>query len=282
MATIIPPETRRRIKEIVKRTIRETIKLFSSSTSSSSTAASRSVKSARHLARLGTESPFFKALFPDWLLQASRFERSVSTKLGLTFGEIAKLLAMGSGRFTKAETEYQVKGLVSNAARSTIDSIVNLIRKKGCAALRRNYDQLATQVARSYRGRNGSTVTVVVDLYLRESGGTEWFFELKSPLPNKDQCLATTQKLLEVHAIRGAGAPRTKTRYAMTFNPFGNSRSDYNHSIAQKYLDMEKQVLIGEEFWDLLGGSGAFEELLRVYGEVGKKVAPALKSMFGL
>ena len=33
-------------------------------------------------------------------------------------------------------------------------------------------------------------------------------------------------------------------------------------------MDMNKQVLIAEEFWDKIGGSGTYEELLQIFAEV--------------
>ena len=36
-------------------------------------------------------------------------------------------------------------------------------------------------------------------------------------------------------------------------------------------MDMDKEVLIGEEMWDKLGGSGTFDELLDIIEEVARK-----------
>ena len=33
-------------------------------------------------------------------------------------------------------------------------------------------------------------------------------------------------------------------------------------------MDMEKEILIGEEFWNKIGGKGAYEELLEIIAEV--------------
>jgi len=68
----------------------------------------------------------------------------------------------------------------------------------------------------------------------------------------------------------------------MCYNPYG-TRAGYSHSYAQKYLDMRRQVLLAQEFWDVVGGSGTYHEVLSVYQEVGneyrhliEKVAPPL------
>jgi hypothetical protein len=33
-------------------------------------------------------------------------------------------------------------------------------------------------------------------------------------------------------------------------------------------MDMDKQVLIAEEFWDKIGGQGTYEELLQILAEI--------------
>jgi len=39
---------------------------------------------------------------------------------------------------------------------------------------------------------------------------------------------------------------------------------------------MKNEVLIGSEFWDLVGGEGTFEELLEIYREVGREKTKAM------
>jgi hypothetical protein len=56
----------------------------------------------------------------------------------------------------------------------------------------------------------------------------------------------------------------------MAYNPYG-SRSNYKHSFAVKHLDMKNQILLEDEFWDIVGGKGTFAELLSIYREVGEE-----------
>jgi len=56
----------------------------------------------------------------------------------------------------------------------------------------------------------------------------------------------------------------------MAYNPYG-SRADYKHSFATQHLDMKHQVVIQEEFLDIIGGPGTYKELLEIYSEVGKE-----------
>ena len=38
--------------------------------------------------------------------------------------------------------------------------------------------------------------------------------------------------------------------------------------------------IIGKDFWDFLGGSGAYEDLIEIYEEVGEEIRPELDKKF--
>lgn len=98
--------------------------------------------------------------------------------------------------------------------------------------------------------------------------------EIKSSKPNKGQCVEIADRLLQIHAMRRAGPPRVRTFYAMAYNPYGEARALYKHSFALQYLDMDNQVLLGKEFWGLVGGPGAYGLILGLYREVGRTKGP--------
>ena len=170
----------------------------------------------------GLIKPFHQLLFPEGLLRPWEFERTFSTALGTSFEVTARVI--GGARFAEAVNGKFFEGLVSPAARSAIDDILRDVRRDG---MRQSYLDLVDKVVGAYVGVSGSSEKVKVDLYLKFDGGTEIFFEMKSPKPNKDQCIGTTEKLLILHAIRRAGPPQVRTFYAMPFNPYGDSRNDY-------------------------------------------------------
>ena len=215
----------------------------------------------------GGIKPFHESILPDGILRISEFERSFSTRLGATFEECARLI--GLDNFSEFQRKYRFTGSVSAAALSAIDSIASDIDNQGMS---RHYLDLANIVANSYSSDTSALRRPrIFALYLKDKNGTDYFFEMKSPKPNKDQCTRVTSRLLLVHAIKQAGFDSVKTYYAMTYDPFGNKREFYHHDFAMRYLDMEQQVLIGEEFWDLVGGQGTYNDLLGIYREVGKE-----------
>ncbi|MEK7137717.1 MAG: TdeIII family type II restriction endonuclease [Patescibacteria group bacterium] len=217
----------------------------------------------------GDLKPFHESLLPDGLLTITEFERSFSTKLGTTFEECARLIA--SDHHKSAVRGYRVKGTVTAKSIKKIEAIVSKI---GNGGMKESFKGYVKEVVESSKTGGGTERTSIADLYTETQKGDELYFEIKSPKPNKGQCLEATGRLLQIHAIRHATYPRVKAVYAMAYNPYGINKSEYKHSFVMNYMDVENEVLIGKEFWDLVGGPGTYEEVLGIYQEVGREKGP--------
>ncbi|MFM6312938.1 MAG: TdeIII family type II restriction endonuclease, partial [Dolichospermum sp.] len=57
--------------------------------------------------------------------------------------------------------------------------------------------------------------------------------------------------------------------YAMPYNPYGAKKTDYKWSCTVNYTPFNDAVIIGHDFWKIIGGETAYEELLEIYLEVG-------------
>jgi len=66
----------------------------------------------------------------------------------------------------------------------------------------------------------------------------------------------------------------------MPYNPFGDSRADYRWGYAMNYTPFDEAVVIGAEFWNLLGGSSIYQELLALYEEVGREYEETILNFF--
>jgi hypothetical protein len=62
----------------------------------------------------------------------------------------------------------------------------------------------------------------------------------------------------------------------MGYNPYGSAKASYKHSFALQYLDIDHQLLLGEEFWSYIGGVNTFDQLLEIYQEVGHEMSKAI------
>ena len=199
----------------------------------------------------GKHKPFHEALFPKSLIISSSIERSLSTGLGNTFEECAKIISNGHRAFNSQIRLGENKSF-------KIEEIIEKIQKNGFTD---DFPTLISQIT-SIKDKKFVPKSIRSDLYVNNM-----FFELKSPKPNKDQCINAVRRHLELHAAKSH--EKISTYFAMSYNPWGNNKNDYNHSFSKKYLDLENHVLIGKEFWDLLGGSGTYEELVGIYKDVG-------------
>jgi len=226
----------------------------------------------------GRIRPFHEAILPHGILTISEFERSFSTRLGTTFEEVARLIA--AARFPHAERSYRVTGSVSETA---IVEIERIVESSSAGYLRGRFPDCVRQVLSANSGpRRELPRPPIADLRVVDSGGNETLFEIKSPKPNKGQCDEATRRLLTIYAIRGRGQPRVRAFYAMAYNPYGDDLASYDYSIANNYLDMENQVLLGPQFWEYIGGPNTYEAVLKLYREVGAAKGPEMIKRLGL
>jgi len=217
----------------------------------------------------GILKPFHEAIIPPEILRISAFERSFSTRLGTTFEECARLIALQT--YTVAERGYRASGKMPAAAAVKIEEIVSRINEGQTP----DFPALIAEVLQ-VSDEEWVERPAIADLHLRDKAGHEYFFEIKSPVPNKGQCLEVAERLLRIHAITQKNRPYVNAYFAMAYNPYGARLEDYRHSFSLQYLDMQHEVLLGADFWTLVGGEGTYEELLEIYREVGREKGKAM------
>ena len=217
----------------------------------------------------GKLKPFYAAIVSSEILQITAFERGYMTSVGTSLEETALWIASDYHRV--AERGYVLRGTVSSNALSELDSQVeHYERKSRNKAQRPGLDEMVDRILNVNNGDKSEPREIIADLYVLGSDGTEYFFEMKSPKPNKDQCLRMTRRILLTHALKDRPRPTVKSYFAMTYNPYGNLRTEYKWSMPQNYMPFKDSVLIGEEFWNFIGGPTTYEELLSIFRYVGK------------
>lgn len=223
----------------------------------------------------GKVKPFHKALSPRSFIRMSSFERSFSTGLGKTYERHSAIIA--KPRFDVVELQHKTEGNMFESVDTEISDEVGRINK---GHIFPNYFDAIKKILDMEKCGKGKTVArgVTSDLYLKQDNGDEMFFEIKTPKPNKEQCLNITRKHLWIHAILKKTHPKVQTYFGMGYNPYGEG-NQYKHSFAIKHLDIERQTLIGKQYWDFLGGKGTYEELLEIYHKVGVEKAKSINKI---
>lgn len=113
---------------------------------------------------------------------------------------------------------------------------------------------------------------ITMDLYIPEFKNNEPFYaEIKSPKPNKDQSLQTKQKLLKVYFSEDWKGDNVF--FALTYNPY-ISRENYDHPHIKSTFKIPNspKLLIGQEFWDLIGGKDSYSKIIDLAKKAGKDI----------
>ena len=220
--------------------------------------------------------PFHMALLSDNLIRMADFERSFSTVMGLIFEGCARIIA--ETKFVVVKPQRNLTGNIPTKSNAEIDRVITEINKGNIFS---NYEDEVRRIVEFTNHDSSADIekSVITDLYVRDKNGDEVFFEMKTPKPNKEQCLNITRKHLWIHSIVRQSFPKTKTYYAMSYNPYGEEGNQYKHSFSTKYMDVKNQVLIGKPFWDFLGGKDTYEELLQVFSKVGVRKTVEIKKL---
>lgn len=217
----------------------------------------------------GELKPFQAAIVPPEIIHLNQFERGLSTRLGNSLEECARLIALEHHQ--KAHRSYDLTAEVCLEAFAEIERqkerYESSVNRQQSLSFNRMVDEILKKRCNAIIG----TKTVRADLYIVARDGTEIFFEIKAPKPNKGQCLEVIQRLLRFHLLKGRNRPKIQAYYAMPYNPYGAKKADYKWSQARNYLPFEEVVTIGQEFWTMVGGTTAYEELLEIYLEVGQE-----------
>ena len=213
--------------------------------------------------------PFHRLLFTEEAILGAWVERSVVTLMGTElYPSIARTIA--EGRFERVFMEHTIEGVVNDAACNMIEQIVTELRtprrrretpREPC-----HEDEVSDIFNSPGGGRTNRAVTA--DLYIEDFHDGPLFIELKSPLPNLDIAAESKRKILYYLLIMDRkGVAGAQAFLGLTYNPF-IEREAYAHSFTKQIMDMERQVLMGGELWDMIGGPGTYTELLEIIEDV--------------
>jgi len=210
--------------------------------------------------------PFhFRLLGKDRMALFS-FIQSVNTTLGTSiFEKVGQIIAQPSVKEVK--DRYDFEGFISSEAVLKIDSIMRGLR----SASRKPDKELETKevLTVSQKGEFGKKLKKRVDLFVVGKDETENYFEIKSAKPNINEFTGIKKQLLDWIAMRGSIETKVKikTFVAIPYNPY--EPQPYERWTLQGLFDLNEEVVVGPEFWDMLGGGGTYEDLLKVFEEAG-------------
>jgi hypothetical protein len=220
--------------------------------------------------------PIYAALVPDQIFKAAHFERRFVTIFGRLWEELAKVVA--ENRLGYAACNHAVHGTIKRERLQRIQEVLNRLEHPANQNPRaRPYWSDELNYIRSGGGPD-ENITVTCDVYAEDrSKEPPWrlAFEVKAPLPNSDQTKVSKEKLLKLYSMYPSKVD--EAYLALPYNPY-RSRDQYKHPYPARWFDMKKDpvVLIGDEFWDKLGGPGTYKMFIDVVKELGSEYKPKI------
>jgi hypothetical protein len=229
----------------------------------------------------GTASPFHKLLFPEARIFSS-FERSLSASLGKAFDYISAAIAKET--YGNGEHDHHLYGKISTETLTAIEGIVARYKQR-LGAMPNTLDELET--IRPFV--EGSAVLldreVKSDVFFVDHEGFKNYLEIKTPMPNYDQCASMKTRILTLYAMRFAD--RTKVRALAVFphNPNGLV-GEYAWPPLKYFLDpthdwfARDHKLMGPGLWNFIGNSDrTYDELLELFYEVSEERKSELRNL---
>ena len=220
--------------------------------------------------------PFHYRLLGKDRMALFSFIHSLNTTFGTSiFEPVAETLA--SINFKEAKKQYVLGTQISEKAQLEIQHIINEL------STGKNPDKIE-EIKRIKKiattGKMNRLKTVKVDLFLKDSDGNIHLFDLKTAKPNISAFKGFKRTLLEWVAIYLADNPDANVHsyIAIPYNPY--EPKPYERWTLKGMFDLKYELKVAEEFWDFLGGTGAYEELLNCFERVGIELRPEIDEYF--
>jgi len=219
-----------------------------------------------------TSMPFLTRLIQDSeKIAAYSFIHSLATTLGMSIYEDVSVI-IASENAEEAFRNYGVGGVISKAQKAVIDDIVSKLRngERKADILKEIEEVLAAPSENGEFQKSGN----IADFYMKRNG-KEYYFEIKTVKPNIDVFEKSKTKLLEWVARK---RKRINVYLAFPYNPY--HPKPYHRFTEVGMMDPPNDFLVGEEYWDFIGGKNTFRELLETFDKVGKEFKERLNKKF--
>lgn len=222
--------------------------------------------------RESTSMPFLARLVQDnEKLAAYSFIHSLATTLGMSIYEDVSVI-IASENSQECFRNYGVGGAISKKQKSVINNIVVKLRNgERSANIKEEIKEVlqASSENAEYQKSGG-----IADFYLKRND-QEYYFEIKTVKPNIDVFEKSKSKLLEWVARK---RKTINVFLAFPYNPY--HPQPYTRFTEVGMMDTPNDFLVGEEYWDFIGGENTFSELLSTFDEVGKEFKEKLNLKF--
>lgn len=221
--------------------------------------------------------PFHTRLLGKDRMALFSFIHSLNTNFGTSIFEPVAL-ALASSSFASAQSQQTAGTQISSDAHQVIQNIMD-----GLATAMSFPNKIEEINAIRDACQSGEMRTVnptKVDVKLVGHDGTIYLIDIKTAKPNAGEFKGFKRTLLEWVATTLAVLPyaNVQTLIAIPYNPY--EPQPYNRWTMRGMLDLENELKVASEFWDFLGGEGAYTDLLNIFERIGIELRPEIDNYF--
>ncbi|GAB4495408.1 MAG: TdeIII family type II restriction endonuclease [Saprospiraceae bacterium] len=205
------------------------------------------------------------------------FIQSLNTTFGTSIYEPVAV-ALAKTKFKNAISQASAGSKISKEAHDVIQQILD-----GLTTADKSPDKIeeVRQIKKVCQtGELRKVKPTKVDIMLQSYSEEIFLFDLKTVKPNKGNFKELKRTLLEWVAAMLCQNPDLKVNslIAIPYNPY--EPKPYDRWTMRGMLDLEHELKVAEEFWDFLGGEGAYEDLLNCFERVGIELRPEIDEYF--
>ena len=221
--------------------------------------------------------PFHTRLLGKDRLALYSFIHSLSTNFGTAIFEPVAI-ALAELRFKNSLKQQTAGNQISSGAHKVIQDIMNGLETATKEPNKEKEIELLREV--SQIGEMNTVRPTKVDLWLESENEELFLFDIKTAKPNAGGFREFKRTLLEWTACIFVKNPNAKvnTLIAIPYNPY--EPEPYKRWTMRGMLDLDKELKVGKEFWDFIGGEGAYESLLDCFEKVGIEMREEIDNYF--
>ena len=245
-----------RVKEVIKQSLRNKFRHYKPET--------------KHM-------PFHYRLLGRDRMALFSFLQSLNTTFGTSIYEPVAI-ELSRGRFAKSAAQVAPYHFISADAHGQIQEIMDALSRAVREPDKAREIEEIRKVCRS--GEMNKVKLTKADLWLEGFDGEIFMIDIKTAKPNIGSFQKHKRTLLEWAAAEMARNPEAQVHsmIAIPYNPY--EPAPYKRWTIRGMLDLEEELLVAEEFWDFLGGAGAYKDLLDCFEEAGIEMRPEIDAYF--
>lgn len=221
--------------------------------------------------------PFHTRLLGKDRVALFSFIHSLNTNFGTSIFEPVAI-ALSASRFKSAQSQQTAGTQISSEAHIVIQTIMDNLTTAKSSPNKNNEISAIRKVCQL-----GKMITVKptkVDVKLIKDDGTIFLIDIKTAKPNAGGFKEFKRTLLEWAAATLADNPKAniQTLIAIPYNPY--EPKQYNRWTMRGMIDLDNELKIADEFWDFIGGKGAYSDLLDIFEKIGIELRSEIDEYF--